>query len=238
MTTYANARGAALERAYQHWRERGALLQVHPKSAKELPSPVTIAISREKGTGGEVVARRVAQELGWPCYDRELVETIAEDSGVRADLLEKLDEKRPNWIAECLESFSDGKHMSGAGYAKRLRDTLLALYCHGNCVILGRGAAQVLPPANTLRVCLIAPKLFRIREATGRLGVSEKAEKEVAHADRDRVDFVKSYFHKDPKNLRDYDVVLDASRLGEETMVRLLVAAAKAKQPLQDSTST
>jgi len=234
VTTYANTRGAVLERAYRHWRERGALL--HHEVPGKLQSPLTIAISREAGTGGEAVAKRVAESLGWPCYDRELVDKIAEDSGVRADLLEKLDEKRPNWVSECLQGFSDGKQMSGAGYAKRLRDVLLALYFHGDCVILGRGAAQILPHPNTLRVCLIAPRLHRVKQATGRLGVSEEADAKVAEADRHRVDFVKNYFHKDPTELREYDLIVDTSRFDEDCLADILVAAAKARQQLLGDT--
>lgn len=228
MTTYANARGAGLEGAYRHWRERGALLRTEIPQEK---SPgLTIAISREVGTDGGAIAHQVAEQLGWPCYDRELVERIAEDSGVRSELLDKLDEHRPNWVAECLESFSAGKHLSGAAYAKRLRDVLLALYCHGDCVILGRGAAQILPPQQCLRVCLIAPKLHRVTQATGRLGVSEEANQQVAADDRERIEFVKSYFHKDPTDLRQYDLVLDTSRFSEESIVKILVATALARQ--------
>ncbi len=230
MTTYSTSRGASLERAYRHWRERGVLLNLH--LTENVTSPVTIAISRESGAGGGAIAHAIAKQLDWPVYDRELVETIAEDSGVSAKLLDRLDEKLPNWLTECMSGFTSERSMSGVGFAIRLRKVLLALYCHGNCVILGRGAAQVLPAKQTLRVRLIAPKPTRIQRATNRLGIREDAERQVAEIDRGRVDFVKSYFHKDPADVHGYDLIIDTSRFSEPDCGDLILAALKARQGL------
>ncbi len=223
MTTYANSRGAALERAYQHWRERGALLKlpVH----KDTRPPLTIAISRELGAGGSAIAHAIAEKKGWPLYDRELVEQISEDTGIRSQLLEKLDEKSPSWLAECLEGFSDERNISGAGYAIRLRDILLALYYHGNCVILGRGAAQLLPPEKTLRIRLVAPKSLRIERMSKILGSQDDAVRIVTESDRDRESFVRRYFFKDPASLESYDLTLDTSRFSRNGCVNTLLSA-------------
>ena len=93
MTTYSTSIGASLERAYRHWRERGALLEFSPPS--ETQPPMTIAISRQLGAGGGAIAGKIAEKLDWPLYDRQLVDKIAEDSGFQSQLLENLDEKRP-----------------------------------------------------------------------------------------------------------------------------------------------
>lgn len=228
MTTFSTSRGAALERAYHHWRERGALLDM--RNVKDTVPSFTIAISRERGAGGSAIGHAVAEKLGWPAYDRELVDKIADDAGIRSQLLEHLDEKRPNWLAECLASMSGEEHMSGVGFAIWLRKILLALYCHGNCVILGRGAAQVLPVKRTLRVRLIAPRLYRVRRATNHLGIAEDADRQVAEIDRQRIDFVKSYFHKDPSDVHAYDLTLDTSRFSETQSRDLIAFALEARQ--------
>jgi cytidylate kinase len=228
MTTYSSSRGAALERAYHHWRERGALFDL--SASKETVPAVTIAISRERGAGGGTIAHAIADQLGWPVYDRELVDKIAADSGVRAQLVEQLDEKRPNWIDECLQAFSAEKQMNGASFAIRLRDTLLALYCHGNCVILGRGAAQVLPEKRTLRIRLIAPQLYRVQRATDHLGISQEAERHVAEIDRQRAQFVKTYFLRDPSHVHDYDLTIDTSRFSTTECRDLILLALQARQ--------
>src|SRR5262245_15881472 len=69
----------------------------------KLPRPaLTIAVSREAGANGALVARAVEQQLGWPVYDRELLQRVAEHMGLRASLLEAVDEKRKGWFQECL----------------------------------------------------------------------------------------------------------------------------------------
>ena len=228
MTTYSTSRGAALERAFHHWRERGAMLESQASNCSTVP--LTIAISRECGAGGSTTACAVAAKLDWPVYDRELVEIIAKDLGTRAQLLEELDEKQPHWLKECLESFSEEKSISGVGYAVNLRQVLLALYCHGNCVIVGRGAAQVLPTKRTLRVRLIAPRLYRVQRATDRLGISDDANREVTEIDRERTEFVKSYFHRDPTEVHDYDLTLDTSRFDLEQCCNLILTALQARR--------
>ena len=40
-----------------------------------------ITISREFGSGGRTVGKKVAEQLGIPCYDSELIQKIAEESG-------------------------------------------------------------------------------------------------------------------------------------------------------------
>ena len=233
MTTYATTRSEALERAYQHWRERGALLE-QPRS-KQKEEHLTIAISRERGAGGSAIAHRIAERMGWPLYDRELVDQVADDAGIHAQLLERLDEKRPNWLAECLEGFSGQKNMSGVGFAIRLRKVLFALYCHGNCVILGRGAAQVLPAKNTLRIRLVAPKKARVERMSKTLESQNDAERFVTESDRDRASFVKSYFLKDPNAIEGYDLTLDTSRFSQDGCVNIIADAIKAHQELLQS---
>ena len=229
MTTHSTAVGASLERAYRHWRERGALLALPTPGGTQLP--MTIAVSRQRGAGGAAIASQVAKKLDWPLYDRQLVDQIAEDSGYRSQLLEDLDEKRPNWLAECIEGFSEEKHMSGVGFAIRLKKVLLALYCHGECVVLGRGAAQLMPSEKTLRVLLVAPEEYRVARIASTLGMSEaEALDHVGSADRDRVDFVKSYFHRDPTDPGSYDITMNTSRFSENMCCELILSALQGRR--------
>ena len=235
MTTYTNSRGVALERAYQHWRERGALLKLpFPKHPEP---PLTVAISRELGAGGSEISQAIAERMGWPLYDRELVSQISDDTGIRSQLLEKLDEKNPSWLAECLEGFSEERNISGAGYAIRLRKILLALYYHGDCVILGRGAAQILPPEKTLRVRLVAPLGTRIERMSKILGSQDDAVHMVTESDRDREAFVKRYFFKDPASSECYDLTLDTSRFSQEACVDIIATAIEGHLARQSAAS-
>ena len=72
--------------------------------------PRSIAISRECGVGGAEVAEEVARQLEWPLYGRDLVQQIAEDTGVRTQLLESIDERSPRWLAENFGCLSQRKN--------------------------------------------------------------------------------------------------------------------------------
>ena len=191
---------------------------------------ITIAISRESEAGGSEIAHELARRLHWPLYDRQRVEKITTDAQARQQLLEELGETLPNWVAECLNSIAPGGPRSDVDFALRLRELLFALYCRGNCIILGRGAAQVLPPEQTLRVRLIAPKFHRIRRATRRLAILEEAARDVDEIDQQRVDFVGSYFHKNPADVHSYDLILDTSRFTTSQSADIILVALKARQ--------
>ena len=70
--------GASLEQALHHWRQRGALLKRDVDEPP--PDPLSVAISRECGAGGAAVARALGERLQWTVYDRQIVDSIAEDS--------------------------------------------------------------------------------------------------------------------------------------------------------------
>lgn len=220
--------GEAVLRAKEHWR------RPRPDEKAEeawLPSkPValayTITISRESGAGGAAIAREIGRLLDWPVYDRELLEGIAKQSGLRSELLQTLDEKRSNWLTEILEAVTGVSTMSGASYARHLNETILALASHGHCVIVGRGATQIVPPQMSLRVRFAAALEDRIERIGKRLGVAKAAAREhVRSNDAHREGFVKDYFHHNVGDPHDYDLVVNTSRFSVQQSSRLVVDA-------------
>lgn len=156
---------------------------------------LTIALSRESGARGSSTAREVGKRLGWTVYDRELLERIAQELNLRTSLLESVDEKQVTWLQECVLAFASVPSVSGSTYLRHLVPTVLSLAALGECVIVGRGAAQILPVATTLRVRLVAPLEWRIAAMSKKLGVSrEEAARTVERIDRERVRFVKDSF--------------------------------------------
>ena len=167
----------------------------------------------------------LAERLDWPLYDLELLQHIADQTGVQEELLKDLDEQRPSWFSEIMKSLGTEKYIAAAGYAALLHKHMAALYVRGNCIILGRGAAQVLPEERTLRVRLIAPFEYRVRRMTELLPSSDDVVKHVNQVDRDRRLFVKEYFHKDVDNCHDYDLTVDTSRFDLENCCELIERA-------------
>jgi cytidylate kinase len=200
------------------------------KQAKE-PAPevrphFTIAVSRESGAGGTSVGAAVGERLGWPVYDQELIERVAAQMHLRTSLLDSVDERHRSWLLETVEAFSSGRTVSESAYVRRLVETVLSLGTHGDCVIVGRGAALILPPATTLRVRLVAELEDRIRNMSRERRLSHQdATNLVEVLDRERVRFGRDHFRKDPTEPRHYDLVLNTSRVSYAACVGLVAEA-------------
>lgn len=217
--------GDAMERARRHWELRRKA-EAAELAAPAVPPPFTIALSREAGAEGPAVARAVGDRLNWPVYDYELLQRIAGEMGLRAKLLESVDERRESWLRECLEQFTAVPTISSSAYVRQLVEMLVSLAAHGECVIVGRGAAQILPPETTLRVRLLRPLEERITAIRQRFGLSrEEASAWIEKTDRERFRFVKDHFQKDPTDPRFYDLVLNTARFSPEECADFIVRA-------------
>lgn len=218
--------GEALKRARHHWMREIVEEARHMSPLPEAPPRFTIALSREAGIDAMEFARRVGERLGWEVYDREIVEHIAHEEDVRAELLESLDEGTARRISTLAESSLQPTSVTAREYARCLLETLHSLASHGDCVIIGRGAAIVLPPETTLAVRLVAPLAERIQAVQSQQKLSERDAREyVEKVDAERREFVKSHFHRDTADLQHYDLVLNVSRLKPEHCVELIVTA-------------
>jgi cytidylate kinase len=221
----------AMERNRRQWQAQRKAEAAAGSSPVRSPPAFTIALSREAGANGSLVARAVGERLGWAVYDRELVQQIAADLGVRTDLLESLDEKHRSWLLERLESFTSAPAVSESGYVRHLLETLLSLSAHGGCVIVGRGAVQVLPSPTTLRVRMVGPVEDRVKAVCQRLGLAaEEAKRWVERTDSERVRFVKDHFRKDPTDPRGYDLILNSSRFSVPECADLIIEALRRLQ--------
>jgi cytidylate kinase len=119
--------------------------------------------------------------------------------GLRAELLESIDERCRSWLLETVESFAARPQLSEGGYMRHLVETILSLGAHGQCVIVGRGAVQILPGETTLRVRLVGLLEDRSAAAARRQDLPwQEAAAWVKETDRQRVRFVKEHFQNDP----------------------------------------
>ncbi len=199
----------------------------------------TIALSREAGTQGRTIARLVGERLGWAVYDRELLSLLAEQMGVQPALLENVDEKRVNWLLEFVENLSSPGSVSQSSYVRKLVETIVRLAAKGDCVLVGRGAAQILPPATTLRVRLIAPPPQRIAATQKQFQLTHsEAERWVQKTDHERTDFVSRHFHYDPTAPHGYDLILNSARYSAEGSAELIIEALHRLQTAQASPSS
>jgi Cytidylate kinase-like family len=208
----------ALLRASEHPRP--------PHPGEAAAAPFTIAVSRDAGALGASVAREVGRRLNWPVYDRELLEHIAQDLRVSVRQVEDVDERPGHWLQEWAEAFTGAATVPEPAYFWRLLQLLRSLGHRGECVIVGRGAAQLLPAATTLRVRLVAAREDRVAAVGRELGLSpHEAARYVDTTDRERIQFVRSHFRKDPADPENYDLVFNSSRFTAAEAAELVIEA-------------
>ncbi|MCG8586547.1 MAG: cytidylate kinase-like family protein, partial [Pirellulales bacterium] len=109
----------------------------------------------------------------------------------------------------------------------------------GECVIVGRGAGFRLPPKTTFRVALVAPAKDRVGRIAEEQQISEnEAGNLVKKVDHDRHAFVKDHFHKDPRDMEHYDLVLNTSTFSTSDCARLIIDAYRSASDQQDANAT
>jgi cytidylate kinase len=227
-----------VEKACGHWKAMRQAAATTSGLVPSIPRAFTVALSREAGTQGTTVARGVGSLLGWNVYDHELLERVAQDMGLRARLLESVDEREQSWLLETAEAFLSaprkgdwGSLVTESGYLHHLVKIVLALGIHGECVIVGRGAAFILPAATTLRVRLVGPVQERTASLSRTLAISEReAAERVRTLDRARTAFVRDHFLKDPSDRTLYDLILNVVHFSEAGCASVIVEALRKRQ--------
>jgi len=121
-----------------------------------------LAISREVGSGGAEVARRIGQRLGWSVLDRQLVEDLARRLELSPQMLELLDETRSNWFHETMLNLMNSKIMLQNSFLTVLGKVLHLAAYDGKVIFVGRGGHLLLPRERGLMVRLIAPREVRL----------------------------------------------------------------------------
>jgi cytidylate kinase len=198
--------------------------------SSSVPAALTLAFSRESGARGGTIGRRVGRKLDWPVYDQELLEYMAQDTVVHQGVMDNLTPAAAAWVEERLQQLLREQNISQHPSIQNLARVVLALGAQGEAVLIGRGAGFILPREATLHVRMIAPLEQRIGYMSQwmRLTRDEAAEK-VRASDARRNEFISTHFHRDPDEVHQYDILLNASQLGEDVCAELIAQAARAR---------
>ena len=186
-----------------------------------------ITISREFGSGGRTIGREVAEKLGIPCYDSELIEKIAEESGLTKEYIEERGEHavHGSWLAN---AFSSERSFYGGSTQDYLwsvqRQVIVNLAEKESCVIVGRCADYILnDQADCLKVFIHADmekRADRIVTVYGETGISPK--KRVQDKDKRRKSYYQFYTNMEWGKAQNYHITLDSGVLGIEKCVEVI----------------
>lgn len=134
-----------------------------------------ITISRQFGSGGRTIGKLVAEKLGVRCYDKELIEKTAEETGYANEYIEQEAEYAPG-TGFFAYSFL-GRGTDGLANADRIwiaqRKVITDIASRENCVIVGRCADYILKDEpDCFNVFVWAPDDFRAHRIVEQYGES------------------------------------------------------------------
>jgi cytidylate kinase len=188
-----------------------------------------ITISREFGSGGRTVGKKVAEQLGIPCYDSELIQKIAEESGFAENYVKEAGEYTPGGFLSSA--------LSNRAFGPTNEDILWEIQCRviselaekGPCVIVGRCADYILRDRkDCLHVFICSDMASRARRIVERYGQTQKApEKRLAEKDQKRKVYYKNYTGRVWGQAQNYDICLNSGALGVDTCTDMIVQLCK-----------
>lgn len=197
-----------------------------------------ITISRQFGSGGRTVGHIVAEKLGIPFYDKELVEQIAVESGFAPKFVEEHGEHSPG---KSLLSYAFAPQgVPGVMNGLSTADFLWSIQCNailqlaekGPCVIVGRNADYILKDRKDCFHAFIHADLeFRADRIVRLYGESEKSpQARLQQKDKRRSVNYQHYTGRTWGASENYDICLNTATIGVEQAADLIIAAVKASE--------
>jgi cytidylate kinase len=224
MPTKARSIEKIIEEQIQKWN-----VTRRKKEIDESVYPV-VTISREPGSGGRIIAERLAEKFNLDLFNQEMIHRMAESTKVSKQVLETLDEKGLNVLDNWIASLVDSKHLWPDQYLKHLMKVILTIGKHGRAVIVGRGANFILSPESRFRVRVITPIETRIGNISRDHDVSaKKAKRRMIKTESERRAFIRKYFYSDIGEPINYDLLINTDTVSVENAVEAIGSAAGLK---------
>ncbi len=194
-----------------------------------------VTISRQAGTGGSEIARRLAEEFKMDLVGRQLIDLVAKSTKMDVKMVQLLDEKAVSRIDSMITSFFVARHLSCDVYFRHLTRVVAAIGERGGSIIVGRGAHLILPRDKTIRLRFIAPKESRIDYfIRTRKTTHDEAQRYVERNDVDRAGFIRKYFKADADDPNNFDLVINTGEMGIETAYTAVAAVIRMRIQTKD----
>jgi len=209
-----------IEEQVQRW-------QIMQKEGTEEKKGVSvITVSREPGSGGRIVATRLADKLGIAIFHQEVINEMAKSADVSEKLVETLDERGLSILEDWISSLVHERHLWPDRYMQHLMKVVGTIGKHGRAVVVGRGANFILPPEKRFSVRIVGPQAWRINNVAKEFDMSsEDAKRRVMRTESDRRAFIRKYFNADIADPTNYDLVVNTATLKVDDAVKVISSA-------------
>ena len=199
------------------------------RMAKKTPVSIrpVITISREPGSGGRILAQKLADKHHMDLFHQELLHELAASAKVSRVFLQTLDEKGLTVLEDWIASLVHRRHLWPDQYQQHLMKVVGTIGKHGNAVVVGRGTNFILPPEGRLRVRVISPLEVRIENLVKEYGVAaDDAKRRIIRTENERQAFIRKYFNADISNPIHYDLVVNTGTMPFDRAVETVTSAA------------
>jgi len=202
-----------------------------------------ITISREYGSGGRVIGKKIAENLGYEFYDSKIIDMAAEESGLSPDFIKKTEQNiASGWLYNLLLGTSFAGTTAGAGPQQIANHTLpladqvfnaerkiILDIAKKPCVIVGRCADYILRTSqevdskDLLNLFIYADLDDKIKRTMERYDLDEKtAKKTVISVDKRRANHYNTFTEDSWGDRKNYDLLVNTSTLGIDQTVQML----------------
>lgn len=195
---------------------------------------IIITIGRQNGSGGREIGKKLANKLGIPFYDKELIQMAAKKCGIDESIAKENEETATNSLLYSLSTGAATIWNSGIVVESDLpltdriyiaqSEIIRKLASENSCVIVGRCADQVLKNnPNCINVFIHADLDFRVNRMTNLHNLTEeRAVKQIKRMDKKRGNYYNYFTDKKWGDLKTYNITLDSSKLGIDLIVDIL----------------
>ena len=204
-----------------------------------------ITIGRQYGSGGRLVGKKLAEELGVHFYDQEILKMTSEESAIGEKYFRLADEKAGNNLLYRIVSDrkpelgepSTGDNLTSPDNLFRFQASVIRrLAAEESCIFAGRCADYVLEEAGLDcldRIFVYADFPTRVQRAMDVDKIDEKeAVRRIKRIDKERKDYYRYYTGKDWMDMNNYDLPINASRINFDEMAILIKNYLKLKKLL------
>ena len=190
-----------------------------------------ITIGRQHGSQGHEIAHKLAEELGIPCYSKEIIDEAVANSPFSKEIFDSYDERR---VASYI---MPAPHFGGIHQGFQLNmevanaqfEAVRSLADKGDGIFVGRCADYILRSRpDLLRVFIRSDMKHRVETVMARRDLDEEgAKKLIKQVDKDRSSYYRYYTDQIWGDAAYYDLVIDSRPLGIEGTARVIKAFAE-----------
>ena len=209
-----------------------------------MKEPFVVTISREIGSGGRTVGRKLAEKLGVRYSDKDLINALREKFNLTASHIEELKSEKKNWLADFIHWVApvpkaqnivdtDSKfiqefrsNVTTNDVFKAEMEILEGIAEEGSCVIAGRSGFFVLEDhPNKVDVFITASREHRVVRVMHKQNLNEEqAAAVIDSVDKSRENYIKRFTGTSRYDARNYDLVINMDPLTEDEAVDLIIA--------------